>query len=434
MLKPFPYRYRVHILLFFLMLITYMDRVCISLLGVRIKLSFKLSNEQFGWALGAFALAYAIFEIPAGILGDRIGQRSSLIRIVLWWSIFTALTGVTTGLITLIFTRFLFGMGEAGAFPNSTGAISRWFPKSETARAVSFLFVGVSAGAGLAPLLIVPLAAAYGWRAPFFVIAFIGLLWVLICYKWFRNEPSEMKGITNDERNLIENNRRFISHGQAFSWYEAFRNKSIWSMIVAFFCSQWGLYFFIAWLPVYLQQGRHFSENQMKFATSLLFLLGIISALLTGWLSDLLARTKGLKFARRLMGMMGLCLVGIFIFCAAVAINNTMAVIYLMTAYFFLWPFSINAFSTCVDIGRDNAGTIAGIMNFSGQVGAFTLAVVFGKIVDLNHSFNTPLFVLSAVLCFGGLVWLFVDPVSKIEWIDENKNYCSPKIVGCHGT
>lgn len=415
MIKSFPYRYRVHIFLFFLMMITYMDRVCISLLGVRIKASFHLSNEQFGWALGAFALAYAIFEIPAGILGDRIGQRSSFIRIVLWWSFFTAATGLTTGLITLILTRFLFGMGEAGAFPNSTGTVSRWFPKSETSRAVSFLFVGVSAGAGLAPLVIVPMATHFGWRVPFFVIALIGLLWVLICYKWFRNEPAEMVGIGIDEIKLIENNRRFISHRQTFPWKTAMGNRSVRAMIFAFFCSQWGLYFFIAWLPVFLQQGRHFSENQMKYATSSLFLLGIVSALLTGRVSDLLTKTKGLKFTRRFMGMLGLCMVGIFIFFAAITQSSQLVVGYLVTAYFFQWPFSINAFSTCVDIGRDNAGTLAGIMNFSGQVGAFLMAIVFGKIVDLTHNFNAPLFVLSAVLCFGGIVWLLVDPVKKVE-------------------
>src|SRR5258706_7794270 len=116
MKNKFPYRYRVLIMLFFLILITYLDRICVSLVGVRIKNEFNLSNEQFGWVLGAFALAYALFEIPAGMLGDRIGQKKVFIRIVIWWSIFTAFTGATTGFITLMFTRFLFGMGEAGAF------------------------------------------------------------------------------------------------------------------------------------------------------------------------------------------------------------------------------------------------------------------------------------------------------------------------------
>src|SRR5882757_8192748 len=133
--KQFPYRYWVLIFLFFLTLITYLDRVSISLVGVRIKAAFHLSNEQFGWVLGAFALAYALFEIPSGIAGDRYGQRAVFIRIVLWWSLFTALTGATSGLITLIITRFLFGAGEAGAFPNGTSTISRWFPVAETSRA-----------------------------------------------------------------------------------------------------------------------------------------------------------------------------------------------------------------------------------------------------------------------------------------------------------
>src|SRR5436190_17360833 len=130
----FPYRYRVLIFLFFLTLITYLDRVCISLLGVRMKSEFNLTNEQFGWVLGSFALAYAIFEIPSGILGDRIGQRAVFIRIVLWWSLFTGLTGAATGLASLMIIRFLFGAGESGAYPTSSAVISRWFPVRETAR------------------------------------------------------------------------------------------------------------------------------------------------------------------------------------------------------------------------------------------------------------------------------------------------------------
>lgn len=162
MKRKFPYRYLVQVLLFFLILITYLDRVCISLVGVRIKSEFNLSNEEFGWVLGTFALAYALFEIPAGVLGDRIGQRKILIRIVLWWSLFTALTGFTVGFITLLCVRFLFGMGEAGAFPNSTAVISRWFPASETAKGISSLMIGSSTGAAIAPLIVVPLAVVYG--------------------------------------------------------------------------------------------------------------------------------------------------------------------------------------------------------------------------------------------------------------------------------
>ena len=173
---PVPYRYRVLVLLCALTTLTYMDRICISIVGVRIKAALHLSNEQFGWVLAAFALAYAIFEIPSGMLGDRIGPKKVFIRIVIAWSVFTALTGLATGLASLLIIRFLFGAGESGTYPNSILTVSRWFPVSETGRALSWVGIGSQIGAALAPLIIVPIAMAYGWRAPFFVVGAIGLV------------------------------------------------------------------------------------------------------------------------------------------------------------------------------------------------------------------------------------------------------------------
>lgn len=200
MKNKFPYRYRIMMMLFFLILITYLDRICISLFGVRIKSAFNLSNTQFGWVLGAFSLAYALFEIPAGAMADRIGQKKVFIRRVIVWSLFTALTGATTGLLALIITRFLFGIGEAGAFPLSTGTIARWMPASEMGKGTSWMVIGSATGAAVAPLIIIPIAQAFGWRAPFFVNGLIGLVWVFICFAWFKNEPSAMKGISTQEK------------------------------------------------------------------------------------------------------------------------------------------------------------------------------------------------------------------------------------------
>ena len=204
--QKLPYRFRVLVFLFFLIIITFLDRNCIALVGTRIKAEFHLSNEQFGWVLAAFSLAYALFEFPSGILGDRIGQRAVMIRIVLLWSLFTALTGFTTGLISLIIVRFLFGVGEAGVFPTVTGVISRWLPFTETSRGLSAIIIGQNVGLAIAPLFIVPLAADFGWRSTFFVNGAIGILWVVVCYLWFRNHPSEMKGIGEKEKNYIKSN------------------------------------------------------------------------------------------------------------------------------------------------------------------------------------------------------------------------------------
>ncbi len=408
--KPFPYRYRVLILLFFLILITYLDRITISLVGVRIKAAFNLSNEQFGWVLGAFALAYALFEIPSGILGDRIGQRKVFIRIVLWWSLFTALTGFTTGLASLIAIRFLFGVGESGAYPGSSGTVSRWFPIKETAKGISWLSIGANAGAAIAPLIVIPIAVAYGWRAPFFVNGFIGIIWVVVCYFWFRNHPSEMKNITKDEVDLIEKNRRYTDHKTPFPWKTAIKNRSMWGLMLTFYCCQWVNYFFIAWMSVYLQEGRHFSENNMKMITSYVFIFGILGAFVAGILSDRLAKSKGLRFGRRIIALFSYSIIAVLFVLVGITTNNIMVAICLMVIHFF-YPFGVTlSFSACVDIGGDNAGTVAGIMNGFGQLGAFFMAVVFGKIVDITHSFTTPIFILSGVIFTGGMIWLLIDP------------------------
>jgi sugar phosphate permease len=414
MKRKFPYRYRVLIFLFFLILITYLDRICIALVGVRIKEEFKLSNEQFGWVLASFILAYALFEIPAGVQSDRFGQRMVLIRIVIWWSIFTALTGATTGLITLIGTRFLFGMGEAGAFPTSSGVISHWFPANETSRGLSSVFLGLNVGAAIAPLIVIPIAVAYGWRAPFFVNGIIGLLWVLVCYRWFRNNPSEMKNITEEERRYIEENRRFKKHNRNFPWKMAFKSRSLRALVAAFFCSQWGNYFFIAWMPVYLQEGKHFSENEMKMTTFYLFITGIVVALSTGVVGDWLVKKRGLRFGRRFFGIFaqgGMC---ISLLVTAIASDSMVVTVSLIVGHLFFAANGIVSFSTCVDIGGDNAGTVAGIMNFFGQTGAFFLAISFGKLADLTHSFTVPLYVLAVVLFIGSLLWLLVDPTKPL--------------------
>lgn len=422
--KKFPFRYRILVFLFFLTLITYLDRVCISLIGVRIKSEFNLTNEKFGWVLASFAFAYAIFEIPSGILGDRIGQRATFIRIVLWWSIFTALTGVATGLLSLICIRFLFGMGEAGAFPTSSAVVSRWFPAGETARSLSSLFIGQNAGAAIAPLLIIPIVVAFGWRASFFINGLIGLVWVLICILWFRNNPSEMNGITDEEKKFIESNRRFTKHKQHFPWKIALKSRSLRALAVTFFCSQWGWYFFIAWMPVYLQEGRHFSENDMKLIISYFFIIGIVGVLLAGLLSDWLVKKKGLQFGRRFLGILPLSLLALTFLIVAKTSNNTVVIISLYIGQLFYSFTPVVSFSTCVDIGSNRVGTVAGIMNFSGNIGSFFLAIVFGKIIGITHNFNTPLLVVAGVLLIGSLFWLFVDPTKQI--IVENAILSTP--------
>jgi len=402
------------------MVITYLDRITIGLVGKRIISEFNLSNEQFGWVLSAFSLAYALFEIPSGMLGDRKGQKVVLTRIVLWWSLFTALTGITTGLLSLVIVRFLFGMGEAGALPNASGVISRWLPVKELSRGLSATLVGQIAGAAIAPFIVVPLAMAFGWRTTFFVNGCIGLLWVAVCVLWFRNNPSEMKGITEEEQKFIEKNRCITSHRQTISFRKMFRTRSLIALVLSFFCSQWGMYFFIAWMPLYLQQGRSFSESDMKFVASIIFVPAIITSLVAGVFSDWLVHKRGLKFGRRLMGMSSLGLNCILFLTEATTHNNTLLVACFIAGFACQLILGVAAFGVCIDIAGNHAGTVSGLMNCIGQLGAFCVGIVFGKIVDATQNFNAPLFLISALMCVGSLLWLWVDPTRKLVLENEN--------------
>jgi len=416
-------RQRVMILLFFLMLITYLDRITISVVGVRIKEAFHLSNSQFGWVLSAFVLAYALFEIPTGLMGDRLGQRTVLLRIVIWWSVFTILTGAVMGLTSLIAVRFLFGMGEAGSYPNSCGVISRWMPGYETSRGMSWLGMGAPAGAALAPLIVVPLASAYGWRAPFFVNGMLGLFWVLICWIWFRNHPREMKSISPEEKDLIEKNRNYFKHDQPFAWKLVLRNQMLWALFLSYFSIQWANYFLSAWLPTYLQEGKHYSEQQMKTATSLVFSVGIPAAFLFGMISDRLVKRKGNALARKSVALLSFTTMVLSVLISILSSNH-----YWVTGSFILADFSLvtivlTCFSTCIDVGGDRVSTITGIMNFCGQSGAFIMSIIFGKLVDFTHSYETPQYVMLIVLIIGGICWFGIDASKKVIIAPEDSNF-----------
>src|SRR5262245_31113976 len=193
------HRHRVLAFLTLLAAITYVDRVCISVAGPRMQEDLGIDPVAWGWVTAMFTLSYCLFEIPTGALGDRLGPRRVLTRIVLWWSAFTALTGAVSSYPLLLATRFLFGAGEAGAFPNASIVVARWFPATQRASMSGVMLMASQIGGGIAPLLIVPIQMRFGWRAAFFVFGAVGVVWAAAWYRWFRDSPAEQPGISEAE-------------------------------------------------------------------------------------------------------------------------------------------------------------------------------------------------------------------------------------------
>jgi len=242
-----------------------------------------------------------------------------------------------------------------------------------------------------------------------------------VCYSWFRNNPSEKNSVSEEERKYIEENRRFQARHNISAWRSALKNRNLLTLAVAFLCSQWGNYFFLAWMPVYLQEGKHFSEHEMKMTSFYVFITGVVVVLSVGVVSDWLVKKRGLLFGRRLFGVLAQGGSGICILLACFISNNPMVTTMLVIGHLFFAANGLVSFSTCVDIGGSNVGTVAGVMNFFGQIGGFLLSVLFGKLADLANNFSVPIFVLAGVLFTGAMLWFLVDPRKQVILEEENR-------------
>jgi MFS family permease len=400
------YRHRVLGMLFLLSIITYIDRVCISVAGPRMQADLGITAEQWGWVVGLFAIAYAAFEIPSGALGDRIGPRKVLTRIVIWWSAFTSLTGVATSFAMLLPIRFLFGAGEAGAYPNSSSSISRWFPVAERARAHGFVWMASRIGGALSPFLVVPIQQAYGWRAGFFAFGFLGVVWAAAWYVWYRDYPSEKTGVTAGELAEIGAAPRKAHHG--LPWGIALRSANLWFIMLMYFTYCYGSFFFLSWLHTYLVKGRGFSEKDLLLST-LPFVLGACANGAGGFVSDAAVRKFGLKWGRRTVAMTGLFASAIFTVATVFTGDRMLALVFLALSYAgsdFMLP---SAWAVCLDVGKKYAGAVTGTMNTAGQIGSFISSVLFGYFASMWNSYDLPLLPIAAMLAVSALLWLKID-------------------------
>ena len=405
-------RHRVVGLLVLLFGITYLDRVCISIAGPRMQEDLHIGSIGWGWVTGIFSISYCLFEIPTGILGDRVGPRRVLTRIVLWWSAFTALTGAVTSYYPLLITRFLFGAGEAGAFPNASVVIARWFPPARRATMCGVILMASQIGGAIAPLLVVPIQIRFGWRASFFVFGTLGVCWSLAWYAWFRDYPTRVLGPEQAEHS--EALERSGVTGHTFPWRTAFRSESALALVATAFCYVYVYNFFQTWFHTFLVKGRGFSETGL-WLSALPYIVAVLGNLTGGAVSDLLVLRLGRKQGRRTTGAAALTVAGLFTVAAMVTRQQFLTVAFLAVVYGAIAFQQSAVFGVCLDIGKKHAGAMVGLMNTAAQLGGLVGAVVYGYLVEHFGNYNAPFVPMAGVLFLGAMLWLRIDASKELH-------------------
>lgn len=406
-------RYRVLAMTVALAGVTYLDRVCIARASGQVQRDLKLDDVQMGFVFSAFTLAYALFEIPTGAWGDRIGPRRVLTRIVAWWSSFTIATAAAFNYASLLAIRFLFGMGEAGAFPNASKVISRWFPAAERGRAQGIFFAGAHLGGGLTPMLVGALLSVMSWRWVFALFGLVGFAWAWAWYGWFRDEPADHPAVGPSERAYIESGRgdEAAHHFDLRRLLRVLADRNVVALCLMYFTQAYGFYFNLTWLPTYLRKARGFEDPALSLLAGLPLILSAVADLTGGLMTDGLVRARGLRPGRCWIGGGSLLIAGVAMIAGAAAEDRVAAALLIAfsgAADSFLLG---AAWGTCLDIAGRDAGLVTGAMNTAGQVGAVLSPVILPFFLPKGaENWAAPLYIAGGLYIAGSACWLFIDP------------------------
>jgi MFS family permease len=438
--RPSRVRYGVLAFAASLAMLTYLDRACIGSAVPDLVREFGLRGTgDLFWVLPAFTLAYALMEVPSGWLGDVFGPRSVLIRIVLWWSLFTALTGLAgmhigplyCGLMFLVIVQFLFGIGEAGAFPNITRALHNWFPITQRGLAQGTIWMSGRLMGGLTPLVWTILVHGVHWpsswldtsgssrllmgpllhwRQTFWLFGLLGVVWCTLFALWFRNRPEEKASVNEGELALIRAGRRHETEAvhARVPWLRILASRNLWCLCLMYACQSYGWYFNIFYLPAYLQGYYKIPKESLlgaMYAGGPLW-MGAAGCLVGGFLTDwFIRRTGNRRWGRRLFGLIG----------HSSSVVCFLACPYAPSAFWFFLAISLSAFASdltmgsswasCQDIGRRYSAIVAGFMNMVGNLGGTLGAALSGWVLQRS---------LSAYVVRLHLTGATLDPAQRV--------------------
>jgi ACS family glucarate transporter-like MFS transporter len=416
-IRPTRVRHKVVALGVALSFITYIDRVAIAQAAPAISKEMHLTPLQMGYVFSAFGITYALLEIPSGWLCDRIGARNVLTRIVIWWSFFTAATGWAWNLTSLVVTRLLFGAGEAGCFPSLAKIFSIWLPVNERPMAEGIKAAAARLGAAFTPSIIVAMYAFLTWRQTFFIFGLLGVVWALWFYLWYRDRPAEHPSVNAAELELLAGHMEFSEDFRSVPWRKFLGSLSAWALCLQWFCHYFGFYFYITWLPTYLQQSRGLNLAQGAALAGLPMFSAAMGSLFCGWVVPRLARASGsIARTRKWLAYVAYGGASVLLLLFTTIGDPVLAMAVMSLSTFAAELSGPVSWTTSMDLGGRHVGTLSAAMNMTGHFGGSVAPTLIGYILQTTgHNWTLAFYCSAFIYMLGLFCWLVLDPVTPLE-------------------
>jgi ACS family glucarate transporter-like MFS transporter len=412
--------------MFLISVITVIDRVNISVAAKYIMPEYDISQVQMGTIFSAFIVGYTFFFIPGGWLGDRFGPRLVLTVALLVWSLLTVLTawagdsflaswfGVVGAFLCI---RFLFGLGEAPAYPNANRLVANWFPLTEKALAASVSLAGAGVGAMIAPPLVAWLMVGWGWRVAFYVTGIAGVFAAAVWYSYSRDYPEEHPRVNGAELRWIRREDGSLptrSTDSVTPWHALLSSRDLWLMIVSYFSLTYITYTYLSWFYLYVVNELHFSVQSGAWLSTIPFATIAVFSPCGGMLSDLIVKHYGLRYGRVGVAFTGFLLTALFIHFGAIATNPYAVVILLALGHGFLYMVGAVYWAIVIDIAKGCAGTASGILMTCGHVGGIVGPTLFPLLAQW-FSWTVALESLAGSALVAAGVCLFLHPEKPLD-------------------
>jgi ACS family glucarate transporter-like MFS transporter len=413
-----PRRSFVVLATFLLSVLLYVDRVCISTAKEAVVGDLALTDRQWGVVMSAFAFGYALLQTPTGALADRMGARSILASVVTLWSLFTGLTAAAWNFASLVAIRFLFGAGEAGAFPGVARVVYSWFPVGERGLVKGINFSGARLGAAATMPILPWMIERLGWKESFLLLMLIGFAWSIGWWLWFRDDPAEQKGLPRAELDYILATRQKSDTAivaAPLNLAAMFRSGNLWLAMGQYFASNFTFFFTLTWLYPYVKNRFQLESVSAGLYAMVPLIAGALGNIIAGWWVDALYRRGWHTLSRRLPAIVGFSLAALGLVFSVGQDDPLPAVAWLSLAIFGADMTLAPSWSFCIDIGGRHAGAVSGTMNMAGNLGSAVVGLVFPVLVE-NYGERGFFFAGAALNLIAIVLWLGMIPGRRIRF------------------